>query len=1334
MSKHVGFRRALSVFLTLVLLVTSIAVAGVSVSAAATEYHYTFDDSTDGFTYADYYRADGSNFNNCVMSGINTRMVSGGYNGSSMAMEMAYTANTSAQGNLHLASFSLPNNTGSTKNERLPGKTINLERGSTFRISVTYRVTSYVSSAGLYFTMGMGALSRDLFPFNNLYPTKIADITATSGWQTASIIVTPSVNTGAYLALKMDNNNNRAGTAVQVGAVDIVPVTASTVTFDTNGGGNIAPVSGESGSTIPYPADPVRDGYEFVGWFTPDNQAAPTVFPTGNLTLVAKWLDTRVWGFEDESVGDEFALTNTTGNAATVTTERAYNGTQSLKLTSADKTGVNRPQVTLRDMNGDVVTVQEGGFYDVSFYVMFPDASSVQHFYYWLTAADDDVAYTDSVTRNAEMLYEQNMVPLTGDGVWQRVTVSLNDIDYSGDLRLGIAGNVGGTHTFYIDDVKVEEKIYTAPEAGVWSFEQETAGSKVSIALIPDFNNTETIHVTNETYHSGWASARINATTNSGTYRAQMMVKDGSGNTVAIEQSKSYLVSFWLMVPQGEESYDINYWLAATPNDTAFNTTDYKKDDYALMETTVTPAALGEWQKVTAYVEAARLNGDLRIGLTRRTSGAFNSKFFVDDVKVEEIAASGSVVQSFENYATGTALDLNSDSGTTIVVSDAIAGITGTQTALVKSNNNTGNGRPQMMVKDGLDRQLRVYKGRSYEFSFHVYIPQDEADFKFSYWLAASENETMFSDTNKKNDYVIAEETAATQPTRGEWVKVTLTINNCPHSGKLRFGVSGHTYIAHSFYIDDLSLAEIKAEPVGDEDSFENYTLGQTVSLGDASVTVSDEDSHTGAQSAKVVTTGNAVDGAPQFTVNDAYLHPVTLEAGKGYTVSFYVAVPLAETDYAVQYWLAVTDGNEPFSATSPRTGVVVDTTTVQVAEKHVWQLVTANIPALTTGGKLRLGISGSTAAAHTFYIDDILVRERTLKAPDPDAMNFENLAVGEHINLHGNSASNTAVVTDVESYTGAQSVQIITNDRSGDSRPQFNVTDADGNLIRVKKGEDYYLTFMIYVPTTNWYATISYWAAAVPEDKADAPFVRGSSFLKNDYVIAEVTGGDLPTPGTWQQVKLAISDCAHDGILRVGITHTADSDVVDYMYVDDIKLEPPQYVLVKFETNGGEAMEDVLVLSDSTIPNDVAPYRQGYEFMGWYTDPACGKDSYFDISYDPVVGRTGDVLTLYAAWREWDGDFDLIIRGEEEKQYKTEYYTEKVWVGDQNVPDPFESGERPPRAEAEAIVVTPDEVVPEPDGGIPPWLIVTIIVAAVVVVGGGAVIAALLLKKSKKA
>ena len=60
-----------------------------------------------------------------------------------------------------------------------------------------------------------------------------------------------------------------------------------TIAFDTAGGSEIAPITQDYGTAITSPADPTREGYTFIGW----DREIPTTMPAENITLKAKWKD-----------------------------------------------------------------------------------------------------------------------------------------------------------------------------------------------------------------------------------------------------------------------------------------------------------------------------------------------------------------------------------------------------------------------------------------------------------------------------------------------------------------------------------------------------------------------------------------------------------------------------------------------------------------------------------------------------------------------------------------------------------------------------------------------------------------------------------------------------------------------------------------------------------------------------------------------------------------------------------------------------------------------------------------------------------------------------------
>ena len=62
-----------------------------------------------------------------------------------------------------------------------------------------------------------------------------------------------------------------------------------TITFDTAGGSEIAPITQDYGTAITAPADPTREGYTFIGW----DRDIPETMPAENMTLKARWRDTE---------------------------------------------------------------------------------------------------------------------------------------------------------------------------------------------------------------------------------------------------------------------------------------------------------------------------------------------------------------------------------------------------------------------------------------------------------------------------------------------------------------------------------------------------------------------------------------------------------------------------------------------------------------------------------------------------------------------------------------------------------------------------------------------------------------------------------------------------------------------------------------------------------------------------------------------------------------------------------------------------------------------------------------------------------------------------------
>lgn len=100
-----------------------------------------------------------------------------------------------------------------------------------------------------------------------------------------------------------------------------------TITFDTNGGSEIAPITQDYGTAITVPADPTREGYTFMGW----DQEIPTTMPAENITLKARWKDI------EKSTGEIVIGTNKWREFLnTLTFDLFFKDTQTVTINAAD--------------------------------------------------------------------------------------------------------------------------------------------------------------------------------------------------------------------------------------------------------------------------------------------------------------------------------------------------------------------------------------------------------------------------------------------------------------------------------------------------------------------------------------------------------------------------------------------------------------------------------------------------------------------------------------------------------------------------------------------------------------------------------------------------------------------------------------------------------------------------------------------------------------------------------------------------------------------------------------------------------------------------------------
>ena len=163
-----------------------------------------------------------------------------------------------------------------------------------------------------------------------------------------------------------------------------------TVTFDTNGGSEVAAQTIVRGDKVEKPTDPTREGYTFLGWYIEEDKWIFNGFSVSeDITLVAKWqANTYAVSFDANGGAAVSSKTYTYGNSCTLPTPTRtgytflgwYNGETKIENSGTWQLAFNATLVAEWEVNTYTVTFDANGgsaVVPVSYAVTFGEGYTV---------------------------------------------------------------------------------------------------------------------------------------------------------------------------------------------------------------------------------------------------------------------------------------------------------------------------------------------------------------------------------------------------------------------------------------------------------------------------------------------------------------------------------------------------------------------------------------------------------------------------------------------------------------------------------------------------------------------------------------------------------------------------------------------------------------------------------------------------------------------------------------------------------------------------------------------------------------------------------------------
>ena len=175
-----------------------------------------------------------------------------------------------------------------------------------------------------------------------------------------------------------------------------------TITFNTDGGSAVAPITQDYGTDITAPEAPTKIGYTFAGW----NPEIPATMPADNLTITAQWRYNG--GSFSSSSSYPITIPGKTENGSVTVSPKSASAGSTVTITVKPDSGYVLETISVTDKNGNdlKLTDKGGGKYTftmpaskVEVKATFMEDNSVLNFFY---DVPNDAYYFEAVKWAAE--------------------------------------------------------------------------------------------------------------------------------------------------------------------------------------------------------------------------------------------------------------------------------------------------------------------------------------------------------------------------------------------------------------------------------------------------------------------------------------------------------------------------------------------------------------------------------------------------------------------------------------------------------------------------------------------------------------------------------------------------------------------------------------------------------------------------------------------------------------------------------------------------------------------------------------------------------------------